>query len=164
MGLSIWRRLLPPRYRYKSSLLEDPNRLTITLDDLIEHYELRGSNFTVKVEPDKPIQATEEFLERKNVSPSGFTIAEERERHRMRSQAVVLWSLVVPMSLIPFALIGLLFLSGSDRLKFDDSTEKALLGAIAVDYFGLYYVITRNLFPADDSHRRSRQLVEDEPP
>lgn len=164
MGLSIWRRLLPLGYRRKPSLLEDPNRPQITLEDLLEHYDLK-EGIRLTQEPEKPVQAVEDFLQRKNVSPSGFTIAEERERHRMRSQAVVLWSLVVPMSLIPFALIGLLFLSGAGRLKFDNHTEKALLGAIAVDYFGLYYVITRNLFPADGgSRRRSDQTSADEEP
>lgn len=157
MGFKL--RWNPPqrRPRSKPALLQQRGKPSITLEDLIEYFDLQEENFIVTVEPDRTVQ-TEDFLERKNVPKSGFTISEEKERHRMRSQAVVLWSLVVPMAVIPFGLIGLLFLSGTDKLEFDGTTEKALLGAIAVDYFGLYYVITRNLFPADQlSERPSRR-------
>jgi hypothetical protein len=154
MGFNIWWSSLFPKRRKRRSPLEQGSKTQIDIQDLIDYFELGEDNFSAFLSGESEVQATEEFLARKNVPRSGITIAEERERHHMRSQTVVLWSLVVPMSVIPFALIGLLYLSGTNKLEFDSSTEKALLGAIAIDYFGLYYIITRNLFPTDQRPSR----------
>jgi hypothetical protein len=68
--------------------------------------------------------------------------------HLLKSKTIVLWSLVAPMSIIPIWLMVLLTLPSLGRTQMSEKLQLAILAAIATDYIGLYYVVTRNLFPA----------------
>ena len=67
--------------------------------------------------------------------------------HRINSRRVILYSFVVPMSIIPIWLMILLTLSVTGRAKMSPAVELGSLTAIAGDFAGLYCIVTRDLFP-----------------
>ena len=78
----------------------------------------------------------------------------KQAKHRIMSRTVILYSLVVPMSIIPIWLMGIFTFSVSGKAHMSQTLQLSMLGAIAVDFAGLYYVVTSDLFPKGSLIRR----------
>jgi hypothetical protein len=60
------------------------------------------------------------------------------------------------MSIAPFWLMALLSLPAFDKKPYSETMQAAFLAALVSDFVGLYYVITRDLFPKGEApHRKA---------
>src|SRR6478672_5187167 len=132
---------------------------TITQEDATISTEKYLHNHGVKKDgirqiDDEKITSTEAYLRGNGINQNSLvveTLETTREKHLLKSKTIVLWSLVAPMSIIPVWLMVLLTLPGFGRTQMSEKVQLAILSAIATDYLGLYYVVTRNLFPASET-------------
>ena len=83
------------------------------------------------------------------IATEQYRSMEKRElEHRLRLRNVILYALIAPMAAIPIWLMVLLTVPVFN--KESDVSERmqiAYLAAVASDFVGLYYIITRDLFP-----------------
>ena len=120
---------------------------------------VHNPDFQVHIVNAERIESTEEFLKSHGVDRSAVITDELRKaevEHRINSRRLVLLSLIVPMSIAPFWLMVLLSLPAFDKKPYSESMQAAFLAALVSDFVGLYYVITRDLFPKGEaSHREA---------
>lgn len=133
-------------------VIQGGSRKTISVESyLLSHNVRKGA---IKLIDDEKITSTESYLKGNGINANSFvvnTLEDAREMHLIRSRTIVLWNLVVPMSIIPIWLVVLLTLPSFGRTQMSEKLQLAILAAIATDYLGLYYVVTRNLFPASEA-------------
>lgn len=68
--------------------------------------------------------------------------------HRLKLRRLVLYALIIPMAIIPIWLMVLLTVPAFNKdAKISETMQIAYLTAVASDFIGLYYIITRDLFP-----------------
>ena len=76
--------------------------------------------------------------------------------HRLKLRRLILSRLVVPMAIIPIWLMVLLTVPVFDKNSgVSDTMQMAYLTAVVSDFAGLYWIITRDLFP--DGKREKKQ-------
>lgn len=127
---------------------------------------IHTSGVQVHLVNDEKIASTEEYLKKQGIDRDAVTTAELRKAevvHRLSSRKLVLLSLVIPMSIAPFWLMVLLSLPAFDKKPYSERMQAAFLTALVSDFAGLYYVITRDLFPnGEGSSRRTSKDETDE--
>ncbi|NJN57777.1 MAG: hypothetical protein HC879_09890 [Leptolyngbyaceae cyanobacterium SL_5_9] len=124
----------------------------------LEKRGIRNTDFKVRIVDDEKIESTEDFLAARGIDRSAVVADELRKaeaKHRINSRMIVLLSLIVPMSIAPFWLMALLSLPAFGKKPYSDYMQGAFLTALVSDFVGLYYVITRDLFPQGENSRRN---------
>lgn len=130
---------------------QDVDRKPISTQRWLERQGIRRTDAVQVhlIDQDK-IESTEEFLQQHGVGKSAVVtdpLQQAEFKHRLNSRTIILLSLVVPMSIAPFWLMALLSLPAFDKRPYSDAMQAAFLTALVSDFVGLYYVITRDLFP-----------------
>lgn len=144
------------------------DRQPVSTQKWLERRGIRRAD-AVQIHPvnSERIESTEEFLRRRGVDKSAVVTDDLKQaefRHRLNSRTIILLSLVVPMSIAPFWLMVLLSLPAFDKKPYPDAMQAAFLTALVSDFVGLYYVITRDLFPqGESSSNGSRRASVDRP-
>lgn len=125
----------------------------------LEKRGIHNTDLQVHIVDTKKIEFTEDYLKAHGIDRSAVITDELRKaeaEHRINSRRLILLSLIVPMSIAPFWLMVLLSLPAFDKNPYSESMQAAFLAALVSDFVGLYYVITRDLFPKGEApHRKA---------
>jgi len=135
----------------------------ILVQEWLKKRRINKDAFELHPVDERRVQSTEKFLEDRGIDKTAVVsdeIARAETRHRHFGRTIVLLSLVVPMSIAPFWLMALLSLPAFNRKVYSEGMQAALLAALASDFVGLYYVITRDLFPQGSNLSRKKHRVE----
>lgn len=93
-------------------------------------------------------------------SPESYMMRREFE-HRLKLRRLILYAIIVPMAIIPIWLMVLLTVPVFNKKSGpSEAMQMAYLTAVASDFIGLYYIITRDLFP-DGKREKKRKLKND---
>lgn len=77
--------------------------------------------------------------------------------HRQKLRRWILRPLIIPMAIIPIWLMVLLSVPVfNSKATVSERMQIAYLGAVASDFIGLYYIITRDLFPNGGNKRKQK--------
>lgn len=108
-------------------------------------------------------EATDKFLKQKGIAVNTAVVAmsdaEARAyelRHRLGARTTILWTLVLPMAIVPFWLMIQLSLPIFNIKPHSEKMQLGLLAALATDVVGLFYVVTRDLFPSGNEPSKRR--------
>ncbi|NET34934.1 MAG: hypothetical protein F6K19_23400 [Cyanothece sp. SIO1E1] len=153
-----------------SSEFNDIPDYHVSVQAFLEHYGIDKDAIVIKhyFESETP----DDYFHRHRISENSiqFPDAEMRAEasHRRQARSIILWVLAVPMSVIPIWIMVLLTLPVLNKeANVSQPMQAAYLAAVATDFVGLYYIITRDLFPqggrrtSRKSKKRERQDDED---
>lgn len=108
-------------------------------------------------------EATDKFLKQKGIAINTAVVAmsdaEARAyelRHRLGARTTILWTLILPMAIVPFWLMIQLSLPIFGIKPYSEKMQLGLLAALATDVVGLFYVVTRDLYPNGGGTSRRR--------
>ena len=108
-------------------------------------------SFNIYIVEKEKLSSTEEFLEERGIDQDSLSTNESAHiemKHQHFARNLILLSLVIPMSIVPFWLMALLSLPiFIERKIYSGSMQAAFLAALVSDYVGLYYIVTSDLFP-----------------
>lgn len=139
------------------------SRGPVSTEQYLLSRRVRKDSFVVHVVPDQKIQILDDYLERQGIDKTPWTAEEAKTaelKHRLTARAVILWTLVIPMSIAPFWLMALLSLPAFNvKEAYSEKMQAAFLTALVSDFIGLYYVITRDLFPKGQVADEKRQKL-----
>lgn len=124
----------------------------------LEKHQIDKEAFKVHILNDEKIESTEDFLKQYGVGKTDIKADELKiveTKHRLRSRTLVIWSLIIPMSIAPFWLMILLSLPAFGKKPYSETMQAAFFAGLVSDFVGLYYVITRDLFPQGSSLSRN---------
>ena len=98
------------------------------------------------------VEDTQKYLKDKKIEESAITIKRNlyigQELFILVGRTIIFGIISVQMLIIPFRLLSSLESSfSSDKVEISEGVQIAILGAIAGDFAGLYYIVTRHLFP-----------------
>lgn len=143
---------------FSQALPGESDETNLSTQKWLKKQGVHSSDLQVQIIDDEKIESTEDYLSARGVDRSALITDELRRaeaRHRLNSRKLVLLSLVVPMSIAPFWLMVLLSLPAFDKKPYSERMQVAFLAALVSDFAGLYYVITRDLFPRGEAARRN---------
>ncbi|MEM9274520.1 MAG: hypothetical protein AAGA80_16365 [Cyanobacteria bacterium P01_F01_bin.143] len=98
------------------------------------------------------VETPQEYLQENKVENSAIRIKSNLEIGQqifiLVARTLILGIISIQMLFIPFRLLSALESSFSDeKVEISETVQVAILGAIAGDFAGLYYIVTRHLFP-----------------
>lgn len=135
----------------------------VTIEEITEDFLERHGTATDAALSVVEQEETGRFLERKGAADDKSIIAitdEEvklRERlQRLRERTTILYALVGSMGLIPIWLMILLSLPVFNIKPYSEKMQLGFLAALATDVVGLFYVVTRDLFPSGNEASKRR--------
>ncbi|KAM3089821.1 hypothetical protein ACKFKG_32380 [Phormidesmis sp. 146-35] len=126
----------------------------ITTEEFLRLAGIDQNSFKIISSDLKKTQTTDEFLKEHGVGKDALTADQARSfelRHRLTARMIILGSLVAPMSIAPFWLMALLSLPAFGLKPYSEAMQAGLLAGLVSDVAGLYYVVTRDLFPKGQS-------------
>jgi hypothetical protein len=139
------------------------NSRTIYTQQWLGKHKISQQAIIISMVNDKKVESLQVYLDKHHLQGDAIETSEDKIKmaeatQRLSARNLILWSLVVPMSVIPFWLMGLLTFNSLGRIKLSESLQVGILAAVASDYLGLYYVVTQDLFPQGKalSRRRAR--------
>jgi hypothetical protein len=117
----------------------------------LEKRRIGQKAITISAVSDVKIASLEEFFDKHHLPRGAIATSEAQIKiaeatQRLEARSIILWSLVVPMSVIPFWLMGLLTFNSLGKIKLPENLQSGILVAVVSDYLGLYYVVTQDLF------------------
>lgn len=112
------------------------------------------------------VEVAQAYLQENKVESSDLTIKDnlevKKEYFILAGRTIILMIISVQMLIIPFRLLSLFEDSFSDKVKMSEKMQIAILGAVAGDLAGLYYIVTRDLFPKGGNGRKKDNNSDDE--
>lgn len=102
------------------------------------------------------VETPQEYLQENKVESSAIRIKSNLEIGQqifiLVARTLILGIISIQMLFIPFRLLSALESSFSDeKVEISETVQVAILGAIAGDFAGLYYIVTRHLFPKGEN-------------
>ena len=142
-----------------------PEETKISVETYLSKHRIGKDALRIQEIDGETVQSTDAFLAEKGVGKMALTADEVRRvelRHRLSARMTILWSLVVPMSIVPLWLMVLLSLPAFGNQAYKGPMQGLFLTALVSDFAGLYFVVTRDLFPhGNDSGKRKKPADKD---
>jgi hypothetical protein len=104
------------------------------------------------------VETLQEYLQENQVESSGIAIKNnleiKKEYFILAGRTIILMIISVQMLIIPFRLLSLFENSFYGKVEMSEKMQIAILSAVAGDLAGLYYIVTRDLFPKGGNSRQ----------
>lgn len=147
---------------------EEDSDASISLETFLANYRIGDDALKVEVAQEVTDYASpDEYLSQHGISENAIAFEEIKAEasHRRQARTVILGVLAVQMLVIPIWLMILLTLpivNEQASKKISPAMQGAYLAAVATDFAGLYYIITRDLFPKGSNGKLRRKDNEDD--
>lgn len=109
------------------------------------------SELSVKQQSAIEQQSVGEYLSSQSIERDDFTKTRGQKSarlvHQMTSRTKVLTALIIPMYVVPVWLMVMISLPAFNITSFSERMQFALLSALVSDLIGIFYILTRDLFP-----------------
>lgn len=126
---------------------ETESQKDVSTEDFLDTYGISENSMDAHMSDVEVTSLNDVLPQDSLISPTNEMEKREFE-HRIKLRNVILYSLIMPMAIIPIWLMILLTIPVFDRdSDVSEPMQLAYLTAVASDFIGLYYIITRDLFP-----------------
>jgi len=104
------------------------------------------------------VQSTADYIPVNSFSSPEDELRKMELEHRIKLRSMLLYPLIIPMTIIPIWLMVLLTIPAiNPNSKLSETLQIAYLTAVASDFAGLYYIITRDLFSQGTRKSKSQE-------
>lgn len=143
----------------------------VSVQAFLERYDIDEDAIKVHIaEPCMEYTSLDDYLDSHGVPKDAIKSLHEEKiadaSHRRQARTIILWILSLQMLIIPIWLMVLLTLpifNDKDSGKISERMQAGFLAAVATDFAGLYYIMTRDLFPQGSSGKPRRKKDEEDP-
>ena len=139
----------------KEAIITD-SQASLSTDSFLDIYGVDNHSMDASIS-DVDITSPDDLLPPDSLIASDQNIEKRELEHRLRLRNIVLYALITPMAVIPIWLMVLLTVPVfHEDSKVSERMQIAYLTAVASDFVGLHYIITRDLFPDGRVKRKKR--------
>lgn len=135
------------------------NQAPLSTDSFLNIYGVHNNSMDASIS-EIEVASSDDFLPPDSLIAAGGDRDIERKEieHRLRLRNIILYALITPMAVIPIWLMVLLSVPVFNKESaVSERMQIAYLAAVASDFVGLYYIITRDLFPDGKTNRKKRK-------
>jgi hypothetical protein len=154
------------RHGPEDESLDPTDRPVVSTARYLKRYGILPESLRVREIDNEKVISSDEFLQQNQIGIEIRNIDEavrvNRERHRVRSRTTILNILAIQMLIIPIWLMVLLTFPNMGKVNRSETIQVAILTAIAGDFAGLYYIVTRHLFPQNEVDLKENTSSEEE--
>ncbi|ESA32758.1 hypothetical protein N836_24415 [Leptolyngbya sp. Heron Island J] len=156
IGFFDFQRLLNRQARVTDKVKQVPSEKVVSTTDFLGKNAAGDGSMELHSD-ERDVTSTDDVIAPNAItSPEDEYLNAELEQ-RLKLRKWVLLSLIGPMAVIPIWLMVLLSVPVfNEKADVSERMQIGYLAAVASDFFGLYYIVTRDLFPNSKRERKIR--------
>lgn len=154
IGFSDFQSWLRKRVKVTEEAQQVPSEKVVSTTDFLGKNAAGDGSMELHSD-ERDVTLTDDVIAPKSITSPEDEYVDEELRQRLELRKWVLLPLVIPMAVIPIWLMVLLSVPVfNEKANVSERMQIGYLAAVASDFFGLYYIVTRDLFPNSKRERK----------